>query len=971
MMEIKRDVLANIEQQEFRGDRTNEPSLNVKLAEFLRRRGLDAVEEQRVKSADGTLHQIDILVDMDEYAVALEAEIAPDDGISDAEKRITDPPLQWGALPIQAVYAITYPTRLRNMSPKNAYDSLRTLDDLIFAHRFLGQQWSPKNSGSISDLADLLHDYWAKSDSGQSIEGVMGTVSFAIDQASKIFHKHDVGTGERDGDPAATKALIWLNALLFQELLAKQLNPNLLPAPYTGKRISRPDIEGGYSSLLNQWDEILDINWWPIFGVTRESFKQTPPELAMRAIRILADGAIKISESGLIRRHDVAGRIFHRLLDTRKFLATNYTTISAAILLSSLAFDNKHSLWDNRNFSNPNEIENLKIVDPACGSGTLLMAAAQEVIKKFRQSSSESIDELTKMLLENVLYGFDVVPAAIHLAASTLSMSETSQLITEMKLWRMHHGVYKGVPRLGSLDMLETSQTLGNAQRLPLLSSDDGAQVTGEGESPESAIQFPEEVDLIIANPPYTRTGGPGDQENKSWNPIFGSLINDEDQKKMNSALNKALSGTPASALAGLGSAFVVLAHQHLKIGGRLAMVLPSVFVTGSSWKGIRKLLVNNYFIDWVVASHDPRIRGAREGIPGRMYSSFSESTNMSEVLIVATRASIVGEASSHSVKFVNIRFNPTDVMEAHALVRTILNLAEEEKDIPMGNQSWGEVSYVPQKSLSGSPWRATSFVQERLLTVASELDAQTYGSRKIPVSKLSSDWQLGPYHMNIKGRYGLFDCVNGYDPMRLGSPALWHHDANNITRMATSANAQLIPRVGIESQRHEQMLERAAKLQLCCELRTNTQKLAAVVTNSEMIGVRSFITLKPISPNMELGSNEMLCLWLNSSPGFLLRYVHANRPYPRRSSLTHTSASCMPVLNVSELSKTQLKSGMQAYQHLKGKELMPIFKMDRCKTRLDIDNAVCSILDLPKDAFQEIRKMMVIEPSISGNVAL
>ena len=261
--------------------------------------------------------------------------------------------------------------------------------------------------------------------------------------------------------------------------------------------------------------------------------------------------------------------------------------------------------------------------------------------------------------------------------------------------------------------------------------------------------------------------------------------------------------------------------------------------------------------------------------------------------------------------------------------------------------------------------------MQERLLTVASELDAQTYGSRKIPVSKLSSDWQLGPYHMNIKGKYGLFDCVNGYDPMRLGSPSLWHHNANNITRMATSANAQLIPRVGIESQRHEQMLERAAKLQLCCELRTNTQKLAAVVTNSEMIGVRSFITLKPISPNMELGSNEMLCLWLNSSPGFLLRYVHANRPYPRRSSLTHTSASSMPVLNVSELSKTQLKAGMQAYQHLKGKELMPIFKMDQCKTRLDIDDAVCSILGLPKDSFQEIRKMMVIEPSISGNGTL
>lgn len=44
--------------------------------------------------------------------------------------------------------------------------------------------------------------------------------------------------------------------------------------------------------------------------------------------------AREVIESGMIRRHDVAGRVFHRLLDSPKFPATNYTTIPAAILLA-------------------------------------------------------------------------------------------------------------------------------------------------------------------------------------------------------------------------------------------------------------------------------------------------------------------------------------------------------------------------------------------------------------------------------------------------------------------------------------------------------------------------------------------------------------------------------------------------------------------------------------------------------------
>ena len=568
-------------------DGTKEMSLNGKLAEYLRREGLDAVEEQTLNDifsrrssippqpdtvkerilhdVGGSRHQVDVLVDLDEYAVALEAEFAPENGQKDALRRLMDPPLQWRGLPVLAVYAVTYPKRLKHMLPSEAYEELKDADDLTFRHRMSNGDWSENVVGSVKILAGLLRDYWARSDNGQNIETVVTLASNAIDKAREVLKDKN---GEKGSDPAATKALVWLNALLFQELLSRKLDSKTLPEEHKGRQIPRPDPDKGASHLLEQWKDILTINWWPIFHVARESLKKTPPNEAGRVLVILKSAAAEIAEAGVIRRHDVAGRIFHRLLDTRKFLATNYTTVSAAILLAGLAFDDKHPLWRNVNFADPEFLKKLKIVDPACGSGTLLMAATQEISKRIRRDS-ESETFHTKVMLENSLYGFDVVPAAIHLASSTLSMAETSQLISNMNLWRMHHGILNDVPRLGSLDMLNTSVTQGNAEQLELFDdADDGTRISGQGERREKTVKFPLECDLIITNPPYTRAGGPGDEANTDWNPIFGSLLDSNAQKKMKKALNAALRNTPAGVYSGLGSAFLLLADENIRGGG-------------------------------------------------------------------------------------------------------------------------------------------------------------------------------------------------------------------------------------------------------------------------------------------------------------------------------------------------------------------------------------------------------------------
>lgn len=944
-------------------DTTKEMSLNGKLAEELRKKGLDAVEEQTIKSASGRRHQVDVLVNLDEYVVALEAEFAPSDGKADASKRLTSPPLQWHGIPVEAAYAIRYPEQLKNTSPPRSYKKLKDTQALQFVHRTRSNKaWSSPVTGDVAKLADVLHDYWTRSDSGQAIDHVVILASSAIDRAASVLNRYQPEIGERNSDPAATKALVWLNALLFQILLSESLDPSTLPEPHTGKRILHPNPDKGVQNLLAQWDEILEINWFSIFDVARESLRATTPRAAKLAITILNGAASNIAETGVIRQHDVAGRIFHQLLETRKFLATNYTTIPAAIILAALAFDRKHPTWKGVNFGDKRVLENLKIVDPACGSGTLLMAAFQEMLKHIQHENRQS-SALRKCILENSLFGFDVVPAAIHLAASTLSMAETSQLISDMKLWRMQYGVShsEDTPRarLGSLDMLLTSPSRGNAMQLPLLEAMAGTRVSGTGERSRTSITFPEHCDLVIANPPYTRAGGPGDDANTDWNPIFGALLDKRDRKLMDKALKTALLNTPAGIYPGLGSAFIVLADENVRHGGRIAFVLPNAVITGSSWKQIRARLLADYQIDWVIASHDPGSRTAQAGLPGRLYVSFSESTNMGEVLLVATH----GRAKrSHKVRFVNFSKNPRTTIDAIAVARALLEAADKQIDLSTPATSWGQVHTVPQRALTAETWVETSFVQSSLITAAHDIR----DSKNIPLCPLGADWRFGPYEMQIKNpKQGLFSIDENLDSLRSGYPALWHHKAKLIKHLSASPNAFLTPRPDKSSAAQKRMLGKASKLHYARELRTNTQRLAAVITDKPILGVRSWISLKPAQ--RKAGSLETLCLWFNSTPGLIMRLIHANQPYPGRSLITHTAIQSLCALDVFALTSDQLQQGKSYFRQISKESLRPFHKMEKDSTRKKIDLAICNILGLDPDAFSDIRNQLVKEPLINA----
>ena len=429
---------------------TAETTLNAELAALLRGHGFEAEAEQSIRLASQR-HQVDILVELGEVAVAVEAEFEPGRTVlAAAEKRLPRRPLYWRGLAIDAVFALVYPKELQQMPESRARAELAKRSDLVFEwvdSRVAGDATEgaaaelpvrTTHTGSVATLAEFLHNFWIQNSRGGSVDETVEQASTAIEQATVILRRASGShpLQDVDSDPEATSALIWLNALLFQELLARNLDASRLPGEHRGKAIPRPEPSGHPRTIREQWEMILEINWWPIFHVACESLRVAPPREASQALQVLIVTAEDIAVEGVIRRHDVAGRIFHRLLATRKFLATNYTTIPAAVLLASLAIDGRQPPWDKVDWSSPIDMARLRIVDPACGSGTLLMAALQEALALHRRAGgdSESEGETIRVLLEHALHGYDVVPAAVHLTAATLSMAETRQLVGPMPL---------------------------------------------------------------------------------------------------------------------------------------------------------------------------------------------------------------------------------------------------------------------------------------------------------------------------------------------------------------------------------------------------------------------------------------------------------------------------------------------------------------------------------------------------------
>ena len=578
--------------------------------------------------------------------------------------------------PVEAAIAVRYPIGVR--TAENLSDTLAGSELSYCVHYEDGSRFPQSGwlSGSVTDLADLIRlvsvPQRAVDESSRALEKAIDTSVAIINEMAEIRPHITPAIARLLGldDVLQTRRMacaIIANAIAFQGRL-HGIHESIKSLRQTaGEGVTNPQHE-----TIAAWDHILSINYWPIFAVARDIVEQLPSNAAAPILRRLMLTAESINASGAHISHDLTGRVFQRLIADRKYLATFYTLPASAALLARLAI----AKMDGVDWSDPVAIGNLRIADFACGTGALLSGVYEQIASRHERAGGDSA-QLHPPMMEQVLHGCDVLPSAIHITGSTLAGAQPSVGYGSSRIYTMPYGRQPdGTAAIGSLELLNKNS------QLVLLNTNDPARRTGtvgEETAAHIMVDFPDEgFDLVIMNPPFTRATNHEGAHSDVTNPAFAAFdASRADQTAMGNRINRLGKDTCYHGNAGVASAFAALAHQKLKPGGVLALVLPlSAAAAGLSWQAFRQLLAAQYTGLEVLSI----AANGRE-------MSFSSDTGMAECLIVArkrnpqpnppTPTNLVRpepvEGPAARARFTSLRRRPQGFAQAAAISKNII----------------------------------------------------------------------------------------------------------------------------------------------------------------------------------------------------------------------------------------------------------------------------------------------------------
>jgi hypothetical protein len=939
--------------------RNREEVVNTQLAILISRLGVTADAE--------TIHvhgryRPDVLFQLRGLRVVIEGKFADHPNaeqavLEDARKRV-----QSGIAHIAA--ATVYPVALRNTTTTKIFDalSITQLKYRIVAETRETEDWFEGTPASLMDALRHAQEALTKDD---IVEQTAKSLSAHLDVVAKLWRDQQGSCDrlsqilgiippkgetrqkaeERRETAAKVSALVLANAFIFQEQLAGTDSR----VPGLRKLENEKDIVG---ATAKHWKWIWKkINYVPIFQLGERVLDELPVNAnSALATHSLLTEAISICAQQAALRHDLMGRIYHWLLHYAKYLGTYYTSVAAGTLLLKLTMAAK---WK-QDFSTPEELARFKVADLTCGTGTLLMATAQAITDVYIRQRAEQglpldvkdLSALHRVLMEHVLHGYDVLPSAVHLTASTLAMLAPEVAFVGMGLYVMPLGMDRGRAKLGSLDFLSDTKV---PTQMALDYSHLGSIRAGASSSKASMAELPE-LDLCVMNPPFVRSVG--------GNLLFGSLP--DERGRLQAELKRRVKLIGASATAGLGSVFVALADRWLKIGGRLAFVLPAALVSGEAWASTRQLIASRYHLETVISSHDPE------------RTNFSENTDLSEILFIARKRE--QKEQPGRTTYINLWRNPRSIHEALDLANRIVQTPDPVTIEGSGvttisgpNGKLGEMIAMPQAA-DGGNWCGALFAQSELLRICWALEnglLRVPGIRNaVPVTMcpLNALGALGPDRKRIhEGFKVTWDDWTPY-------PAFWGHESAKVRTIAQQSNSHLA--VWLDSPRGPDygphLWERAGRILLVERLRSNTHRVLSVGFENEVLG-NTWWAFKP--HDIERTQEKALLLWLNSSLSLLLFLGRRVITQGAWMQMKQPAWESMRVLDVKSLSSMQLNALAASYDALadQGLESLAQLRLDPVRNKIDL--AISETLKIPD--LSAIRELLDREPGLNAkNIA-
>ena len=968
------------------------------------------IENTRVIVGNPGLRPDILITGADRAPVVIEAEFMPAVTAEQEAKDRLGLEVVDGRRRIEAAIALRYPEGFEFTDDLSGGLARARLEYAVFYKddtRFPESGWLRGTPADLADIARLV------SVPQSAVDAATDALQSGIDRAAAILKDLN------EQYPAITQAVAALlgmsdvpqthrmacaiiaNAMVFHDRVA-DIHGDIKPL----RLVCSPNVANPQREIIAEWTRILAINYWPIFAVSRDIIEQIPTAEASRMLRLLEYTAGDVAASGANVEHDLTGRIFQRLIADRKYLATFYTLPASAALLARLAVDKltnpttktlsspsvipakagiqKGDGSENPvrpepveghaaepepfDWSDPAAIANLRIGDFACGTGALLSAVYEQIAARHEREGGNPAN-LHRTMMEDVLYGCDVMPSAIHITGSTLSGAQPTVGYKESRLYNMPYGRQSdGTVAIGSLELLQSSSVM------TLFNTSDPAMRTGsagEETATRMLVDVPDDgFDLVIMNPPFTRATNHGGAHTDITNPAFAAFnATRADQTAMGKRINALGKGTAYHGNAGIASAFTALAHRKLKRGGVLALVLPLASSAGLSWQKFRQMLGEHYTDISVLSIAAPNIHDM----------AFSADTALGECLVIAHKRKDK-EKPQQRIQFISLARRAQGLEHAAAITgaSTEVGTVRRIEDGPyggtplmVGDEKAGEMLTVPQDK-DGAPWAAVRLADCSLAQTAYALTNSRLWlpgfvkAVELKTYNLSEVGKLGLVHRDITGPAprGPFDKAASSPTATY--PALWNHNASKEKRIICEPDSQLLVRQGMENKAAE-VWTTASRAHLNIELRFNSQPLGACLTERISIGGRAW-------PNVVFENERYeyaFAVWCNSTLGLLSYWWHASLQDSGRGVVTIRAAETLPILDLRALTHAQLDTARDIFDQFRALDLKPAYLADRDPNRALLDRRVlCDMLAFGEDVYEGVRLLAAkwcAEPSVHG----
>ena len=868
---------------------------------------------------------------------------------------------------IEASVAVRYPLDLETAGNLQQELPKSTLSYCVLYEnnsRFPESGWL---QGNVEDLADLVR---LVSVPQKEVEQAADILEKGIEAAAEVMDKMAESRPAISAEIAQLLGMIDVpqtrrmacailaNALIFHERIA-----GMHPGVATLLKLSDTEQVQLQDTFLEAWTYILTIDFYPIFAIAKDILSNLQAEDAPLILTGLLTTARHVNATGVDNAHDLTGRIFQRLIADRKYLATFYTRPASAALLARLAVAKMEGV----DWADADALGKLRVGDFACGTGALLSAVYEQIAARHERAGGD-VAKLHPVMMEEVLYGCDVMPSAVHITGSTLSGAHPNVKYGSSRLYTMPYGRQAdGTVKIGSLELLHGSevQTLFNTSNPALQTGS-----AGEETAAQVNVDIPDEgFDLVIMNPPFTSNTAKESKHIGTFAPAFAAFeSSDKDQRDMTKLMSRITAGTCYHGHAGMASSFAALAHNKLKPGGILALVLPLTASAASSWQKFRHMIAKNY-TDLTIVSIAANGKDM----------SFSSDTGMSECLVIARKQQIELSQGKPAC-FISLHNRTRGLVHASAAAKFI---AEFEPIRQLETGPYGGSALIIGQELIGQMASTRPFdngqiwgaVRIKDYAVAQVAYALTQSKLWLPANEYYSELKMAP--LSQLGALGLYDLdiigrppqgpFNKLPPSPTSTyPAIWNHDSEKENKLICAPDSQLQVREGMES-KAAAVWETTSRTHLNREFTFGSQALSVAFTEIETIGGRVWPNVK--FPNEQF--DYAFTVWGNTTLGLLSHWWHASRQQSSKASMSIRSADFLYALDFRTLTDAQLAKAEEIFEEFRDKELMPAYLADADPNRALLDRRViCDLLAFDESIYQGVRRLAqkwCAEPSVHG----